>query len=176
MENKQKMIVPKQDDNYTHNIHRDNERKLDRRGFMKTMAGAVGVFAVASLPWGTLAARELLGLAPKQEDNLLKIADVAQIGIGEAVNFTYPSKYDPALLVRIGKDEYRAYQNSCPHLKCPVFWNKEQQELLCPCHHGKFSVITGDPIAGPPKRALPEIKLKIEGGAIYATGVKPYEI
>ncbi|QDX94427.1 2Fe-2S ferredoxin [Brevibacillus laterosporus] len=176
MEKNKKMKVPKQDDNYTHNIHRDNERTLDRRGFMKTMVGAAGVFAVASLPWGTLAARELLGLAPKQEENIVKIADVAQVSIGEAVDFAYPSKHDPALLVRVGENEYRAYQNSCPHLKCPVFWNKEQKELLCPCHHGKFSVMTGDPIAGPPKRALPEIILKIHDGAIYATGVRPYEI
>ncbi|CAH0321535.1 hypothetical protein SRABI80_04846 [Peribacillus frigoritolerans] len=29
--------IPFNEDNYTHNIERDNERKLDRRGFMKTL-------------------------------------------------------------------------------------------------------------------------------------------
>ena len=38
--------IPFEEDNYTHNINRNNERKLDRRGFMKTLVGAAGVFAV----------------------------------------------------------------------------------------------------------------------------------
>lgn len=44
--------IPFNEDNYTHNIERNNERKLDRRGFMKTLVGAAGVFAISSLPWG----------------------------------------------------------------------------------------------------------------------------
>ena len=32
--------IPFNEDNYTHNIERNNERKLDRRGFMKTLVGA----------------------------------------------------------------------------------------------------------------------------------------
>ena len=55
--------IPFEEDNYTHNIHRNNERMLDRRGFMKTMVGAAGLFAVSSLPWGAVAAKELMGLA-----------------------------------------------------------------------------------------------------------------
>jgi Rieske Fe-S protein len=75
----------------------------------------------------------------------------------------------------MGENEYKAYQNACTHLKCPVFWNKEESELLCPCHHGKFDVKTGSPLAGPPRRPLPEIQLEIKNGAVYAMGVKPYE-
>lgn len=44
--------IPFNEDNYTHNIERNNERKLDRRGFMKTLVGAAGVFAVSSFPGG----------------------------------------------------------------------------------------------------------------------------
>ena len=32
--------IPFNEDNYTHNINRNNERKLDRRGFMKTLSGS----------------------------------------------------------------------------------------------------------------------------------------
>lgn len=32
---------------------------------MKTLVGAAGVFAVSSLPWGGLAAKELVGLGEK---------------------------------------------------------------------------------------------------------------
>ncbi|WP_139488563.1 Rieske (2Fe-2S) protein [Brevibacillus dissolubilis] len=173
-DNNKRVTVREQDDNYTHNIVRLNERSLDRRGFMKTMVGAAGLFAISTLPWGGLAAKQLFA----KEENPFpkkKIADVATLAKGEAMEFHYPSEHESALIIRVGENEYKAYQNACTHLKCPVFWGKEEKELLCPCHHGKFDVMTGKPVAGPPRRPLPEITVQVENGVIYATGVKPYE-
>jgi arsenite oxidase small subunit len=169
------MTEQRNDDNYTHYISKSAERKLDRRSFMKTMVGAAGIFAVSTLPWGAIAARELSKgnggrIYPKQ-----KLAQLADIKIGEAIEFAYPGEHDSALVIRLGDNEFKAYQNACTHLKCPVFWSKEKDELVCPCHHGVFDVRTGVPTAGPPKRPLPEIELSLEQDAIYATGVKPYE-
>ncbi|HUC91679.1 MAG TPA: Rieske 2Fe-2S domain-containing protein [Paenibacillus sp.] len=171
---KEQPNVPFQEDNYTHNIRKDGERKLDRRSFMKMMAGAAGVFAVSTLPWGAIAARELTGLDKKTYAKA-KIADTSAIKVGEAVEFAYPEKHDSALLVKLGDNEYKAYQNTCTHLKCPVFWSGEKGKLVCPCHHGLYDVQTGIPIAGPPQRPLPEITLETAEGAVYATGVKRYE-
>ncbi|MET3292484.1 UNVERIFIED_CONTAM: arsenite oxidase small subunit [Brevibacillus sp. OAP136] len=162
------------DDNYTHNINRSNERSLDRRSFMKTMVGAAGLFAVSTLPWGALAAKELMGPTdnsfPKQ-----KVANLSDLQPGDSVEFAYPGEHDSALLVCIKDGEYKAYQNACTHLRCPVFWDREEKQLLCPCHHGKFDATTGRPLAGPPRRPLPEIVLQQKDGAVYAVGVKKYE-
>ncbi|KQO17283.1 Rieske 2Fe-2S domain-containing protein [Paenibacillus algorifonticola] len=166
--------VPFEEDNYTHNIHKNNERQLDRRGFLKTMVGAAGVFAVSTLPWGGLAAKELMGFG-KSSHPKKKIADVQALKVGEAVEFHYPGDHESALLIRLGDNKYKAYQNACTHLKCPVFWSREEDQLVCPCHHGFFDPQSGKPTAGPPRRALPEVLVEIEGGAIYATGVKRYE-
>ncbi|MBO9610471.1 MAG: Rieske 2Fe-2S domain-containing protein [Paenibacillaceae bacterium] len=166
--------VPFDEDNYTHNIRKDKERGLDRRSFMKVMAGAAGVFAVSTLPWGAIAVKELTGLSDKKYA-AAKIADVSSLKVGDAVEFHYPGEHDAALLIRLGDNEYKAYQNACTHLKCPVFWSKAEGELLCPCHHGVFDPATGAPTSGPPRRPLPEIVLKQEQGAIWATGVKRYE-
>ncbi|SFB07998.1 MULTISPECIES: Rieske (2Fe-2S) protein [unclassified Bacillus (in: firmicutes)] len=166
--------IPFHEDNYTHNIDRNNERKLDRRGFMKTLVGAAGVFAVSSLPWGAMAAKELAGLGEKEYPHK-KIADVNAVGIGDAVDFAFPGEHDSAILIRISDEKYVAYQNACTHLRCPVFWVKEDGEMVCPCHHGKFDVATGEPTAGPPRRPLPEIQVKVENGSIYAVRVKRYE-
>lgn len=166
--------IPFNEDNYTHNINRNNERKLDRRGFMKTLVGAAGVFAVSSLPWGALAAKELTGLGEKEYPHK-KITDVNAIAIGDAVEFKFPGEHDDAILIRLSEEKYVAYQNACTHLRCPVFWVKEDSELLCPCHHGKFDVQTGAPTAGPPRRPLPEIQVKVDKGAVYAVKVKRYE-
>ncbi|MDF2903537.1 MAG: putative Rieske iron-sulfur protein [Bacillus sp. (in: firmicutes)] len=166
--------IPFDEDNYTHNINRNNERKLDRRGFMKTLVGAAGVFAVSSLPWGGLAAKELVGLGEKEYKHK-KITDVKALAIGDAVDFKFPGEHDDAILIRLSDEKYVAYQNACTHLRCPVFWVKEEGEMICPCHHGKFDVETGSPIAGPPRRPLPEIQIKVEKGAVYAVKVKRYE-
>ncbi len=165
---------PFDEDNYTHNIHKDNERSLDRRGFMKTMVGAAGLFAVSTLPWGALAAKELLGLKNKSYVKK-EIADVKSLMVGQSVEFSYPSDHESALLIRLSDNEYKAYQNACTHLKCPVFWSSEDEHMVCPCHHGVFDPKTGIPTAGPPRRPLPEVVVTIEGNTIYAIGVKRYE-
>lgn len=166
--------IPFEEDNYTHNIDRNNERRLDRRSFMKTMVGAAGLFAVSSLPWGTLAAKELIGLGHKQYPKH-EISKLEKISVGEAVKFAFPAEHDSALLIRLSDTKFVAYQNACTHLRCPVYWVKEEGEMICPCHEGKFDVHTGSPTAGPPRRPLPEIELKVENGTIYAVGVKRYE-
>ncbi|MDF2652425.1 MAG: 2Fe-2S ferredoxin, partial [Paenibacillus sp.] len=54
-------------------------------------------------------------------------------------------------------------------------WNREEEQMICPCHHGFFDPKSGEPTAGPPRRPLPEIVVAVEDDAIYATGVKRYE-
>lgn len=166
--------IPFPEDNYTHNINRNNERKLDRRGFMKTIVGAAGVFAVSSLPWGAVAAKELMGLGEKEYPHK-KIADVSKLAVGDSIDFKFPGEHDDAILIRLAEEKYVAYNSACTHLQCPVFWVKESTEMLCPCHHGKFDVETGAPVAGPPRRPLPTIEVKVENGAVYAVRVKRYE-
>lgn len=166
--------IPFNEDNYTHNIERNNERKLDRRGFMKTLAGAAGVFAVSSLPWGAVAAKELMGLGEKEYPRK-KITDVSKLAVGDSLEFKFPGEHDDAIIIRLNEKKYVAYQNACTHLRCPVFWVKEENQMVCPCHHGFFDVETGAPTAGPPRRPLPEIQVKVENGAIYAVRVKRYE-
>jgi arsenite oxidase small subunit len=166
--------IPFEEDNYTHNIDRNNERMLDRRGFMKTLVGAAGLFAVSSLPWGAVAAKELMNLGDKEYPKT-KIADVKDVAIGDSVDFSFPSDHDSAILIRLSEKKYVAFQNACTHLRCPVFWKKEEGEMICPCHHGKFDAHTGVPTAGPPRRPLPEIVVKIENDSIYAVRVKRYE-
>jgi arsenite oxidase small subunit len=165
--------VPFDEDNYTHNINKSNERRLDRRGFMKTMVGAAGLFAVSTLPWGTIAAKELMGLKEKTYPSK-EIAKLSSMAVGDAIEFHYP-EHQGALLVRLGENEFKAYQNACTHLMCPVFYSKDEERLVCPCHHGFFDVTTGSPTAGPPRRPLPEVVISVMNGKVYATGVKRYE-
>jgi arsenite oxidase small subunit len=166
--------IPFDEDNYTHNINKNNERSLDRRGFMKTMVGAAGLFAVSSLPWGAVAAKELMKLGDKEYPKHF-VAKAGSLKVGDTVKFHFPSEHDDALLIKLGENNYKAYQNACTHLRCPVFWDGHEENLICPCHHGKFDVNNGAPIAGPPRRPLPEIVIKEENDSLYAIRVKRYE-
>lgn len=162
------------DDNYTHNIDRNMERELDRRGFMKTLVGSAGLFAVSTLPWGAVAAKELMGIGEK-ESLEKEIATISDVAVGDAVDFNYPKSHNGAIMIRLTEDRFVAYQSACTHLQCPVFWEKSSGDMICPCHNGIFDANTGSPTAGPPRRALPEIELKIEDQKIYAVRVKPYD-
>jgi Rieske Fe-S protein len=99
------------------------------------------------------------------------IARVEQVPVGSSMVFGYPDDHDQRVLVRLGEEQFVAYDQKCTHLLCPVFPRIEQGVLHCPCHNGYFDIGDGRPIAGPPQRPLPRIDLEIENGVIYATRV-----
>ncbi|QEG36753.1 QcrA and Rieske domain-containing protein [Bythopirellula goksoeyrii] len=101
-----------------------------------------------------------------------RIAKVDDIAVGEAMSFHYPTDRDPCLLIRKSEDDFVAYSSQCTHLMCPVQPDLENDRLHCPCHRGFFDVATGRPTAGPPRRPLPRIELRIAKGNIYATNIE----
>lgn len=100
------------------------------------------------------------------------IATIDEIEVGQAINFHYPTERDPCLLIRKSQDVFLAYSSQCTHLMCPVRPELEHNRLHCPCHEGYFDATTGNPTAGPPRRPLPRIELRIESRTIYATAVE----
>jgi len=101
-----------------------------------------------------------------------RIAAVDELDVGQAVSFHYPTQRDACLLIRQSADVFLAYSSQCTHLMCPVRPDLEHNRLHCPCHEGYFDVATGRPTAGPPRRPLPRIQLRIDHGVIYATDVE----
>jgi Rieske Fe-S protein len=100
------------------------------------------------------------------------IATVNELTIGGAKTFTYPEGSTPRLLVRTGADAFVAYDQQCTHLLCPVVPAVAVGRLHCPCHNGWFDLHTGRPVAGPPQRPLPRVRLDVRGGTVYATGIE----
>lgn len=149
------------------NIRRDRELDLNRRGFIASSLSLIGVFFLSSTP--------LIALSKNRKEEAhhpeVFIANEGDIEIGDSFSFHYPDENDPALLIRLAEDEYRAYNIKCTHLMCPVYWEKEEGHLECPCHNGFFNVEDGSVIAGPPQRPLPSILLKLKDKKIYAVGI-----
>lgn len=103
---------------------------------------------------------------------IVAIAKLDDLPVGEATTFHYPTESDPAVLIRRDEATLLAYSSQCTHLQCPVLPEIEAGHLHCPCHRGYFDVQTGRPLAGPPRRSLPRITLKVQGGTVYAAGIE----
>lgn len=101
------------------------------------------------------------------------VARADDLAIGESLVFRYPQENSPArLLVRLDEQTFVAYEQQCTHLTCPVIPDVAQGELHCPCHEGIFDLLTGRPLAGPPRRPLARVTLQVRDGAVYATGIE----
>jgi Rieske Fe-S protein len=102
-----------------------------------------------------------------------QIARAADVPEGRALYFAYPEPDDQAVLLHLPGGQFVAYSQKCTHLSCSVYFQAERDRLYCPCHEGVFNPLTGDPVAGPPQRRLPQIRLRRDGDVLYAVGVEP---
>ncbi len=124
---------------------------------------------VAGHAWIALLSRlRRLRAAPQAVD----VAGVEDVPVGGVRVFEYPAAGDPCVLVRVAPDRFVAYDRRCTHLSCPVIPKPEEGRLHCPCHEGLFSLATGEPLAGPPRRPLPRVQLEVRAGRVLATGVE----
>ena len=138
-----------------------------RRGFLTfLMAGSIALF-LATVPF----AWRFVG---RREERFPKVAlgRIADVPLGEARPFVYPGQDNPALLVHLPNGEWRAFEGTCTHLSCVVYWDAASERLICPCHNAAFAAETGAVLMGPPRRPLPRIELSVEGDTIYAVGIK----
>ncbi len=95
-----------------------------------------------------------------------------EMTVGEAQLFHYPNEKSPCLFVKLDEVNFVSVAQKCTHLACPVIPDLESNEFHCPCHHGAFELATGEPLAGPPRHALPTVKVEIaDDGTITAVGV-----
>jgi nitrite reductase/ring-hydroxylating ferredoxin subunit len=138
-----------------------------RRGFLTFLMACSAALFLATLPF----ARRFVG---RKEERFPKVAlgKVADLPLGEARPFFYPGKANPALLIHLPKGEWKAYEGTCTHLSCVVYWDAASDRLICPCHNAAFAAESGAVLMGPPRRPLPRIELSIEGDTLYALGVK----
>ena len=141
---------------------------VERRDFMKFMvltsaAFTAGQFWIAAQNWY----RKRAGQPPIQ-----RIVAVDEINVGDTVGFTYPDEHEPCLLVRLGANEFVAFNQKCTHLSCAVVPRLGEASFFCPCHEGRFHLRTGEPTAGPPRRPLTRVELDLRGRDIYAVGIE----
>lgn len=60
----------------------------------------------------------------------------------------------------------KAFSNTCSHMQCPVHWEDNLKQFLCPCHGGLYN-LDGVNVGGPPPKPLPEYLHRLDGTTLY---------
>lgn len=135
-------------------IKQSEEHSVSRRQF----AAFCGCSAVA-LAAGIPLKQKLLAMPTANE--AINVAKLDELESGTAIQFSYPTKDHPCILVRLSEDEFVAYSSACTHLMCPVHYDGGTNQFVCPCHNGFFDAKDGSVIAGPPRRPLPRYEVNV---------------
>jgi nitrite reductase/ring-hydroxylating ferredoxin subunit len=144
-------------------LHWDADELVTRRELLKfTVLTSGALFGGTSL----LAVLDWFGTPGNARSQ--PVVNASQVPEGSAYYFNYPASDDQAVLLHLPGGQFVAYSQKCTHLSCSVYFKPDRQALLCPCHDGVFDPTTGNPLAGPPQRRLPRIKIRQENGMIIA--------
>ncbi len=141
-------------------IRQSAEHDVTRRAFAK-----VACCSALAVGAGWLAKDKLFPMPAATEPKF--IARVEEVPVGGYKLFAYPTEHHPAILVRLGENEFAAYSQSCTHLMCPVNYQHDKRQFYCPCHEGFFSARDGSVLAGPPPRPLPRYPVEVRAGEIW---------
>ena len=87
----------------------------------------------------------------------------SEIPYGAAKEISLNGK--PIIVINRKGKGYIALSRVCTHLGCLVGYNREDGELVCPCHAANFS-LEGNVISGPAPAALESFPLKVEADEI----------
>ncbi|MCL4464894.1 MAG: ubiquinol-cytochrome c reductase iron-sulfur subunit [Chloroflexi bacterium] len=153
----------------------DDSGEEGRRRFLSRTAAVLVTFIGGALAVPTIG--HIVSPTLKPADNpLVPLGSVDQFEIGKPlkVDFLY-YKNDgwvqernsaSAWVVRKSQSEFVVFDPACTHLGCPYGWSAEQNQFVCPCHGGVFS-IDGTVLAGPPPRPLDRFQNSVQDGKLF---------
>jgi len=147
-------------------IRQSEEHRVSRRQFAIFACCSAAVFGATWL------AKDKV-LAPPVATKPRFVARTDEIPVGGSKLFRYPTENNPCILIRLAADQFAAYSQSCTHLKCPVYFNSQSSQLVCPCHEGSFSAEDGRVLAGPPPGPLQRYPIEVRDQAIWVLPPQP---
>lgn len=63
--------------------------------------------------------------------------------------------------------EVDVFSNTCTHMQCPVRFQRDLNQFLCPCHGGLYD-LHGTNVGGPPPKPLPRYTHRVDSdGVLY---------
>ena len=144
-------------------ILKQQASNVSRRDFAKFLTLVSGGLMVGS---GLVAAKAYI--LPKEEvEGEHFVCKKDEIPVGGTRAFVIEGSTIPYILIHLESGEFKAYEQKCTHLSCSVFYKPCTDIIYCPCHNGSFDAKTGEVLAGPPPRALPNLEVFLKGNDIF---------
>jgi len=154
-----------------------NPEEMSRRQFLGRISVAIGALGavLVGIPFVSFLLAPLINQPP---ETWINVGDVNSFKLGETVQVAYEDPYSlpyagvsdktAAWLRRYlkdGKDTFEVFAVNCTHLGCPVQWVPDGEIFLCPCHGGVY-YSDGQVAAGPPPKALPMYRVRLDKGQV----------
>ena len=147
----------------------DPKDQVNRRTFCNRLLATSSGLLVGASALRSMAASHVSQLAYPP----MRIEGAEGLMPGSSLYFHYPTRTDPAILVRSQMGEFYAFEQKCSHRGCSVYFDRNRRCLECPCHKGAFDAETGFVLNGPPTQPLGQIVLQMRGGgAVWAVGLR----
>lgn len=153
---------------------------VSRRGFVGWAVG-LGVAFVALVGGIPLKASLFSSSGTAKAGEFIQVADVASLPIGQPFGLTFVEETQDAYnyemvphsvyAVKHSETDVTVFSPVCPHLGCQVFFDRQKNDFVCPCH-GSIFTVDGARIAGPAPRGLDSLPTKISKGALYVQWVQ----
>ncbi len=138
-----------------------NEARMNRRSFLDwVLRGGMVIWAAGFIAPVLNYVWPAQSRGPATESVSAGKAD--DIGEGQAKIVALNGS--PVIVVRTPQG-FKALSAICTHLGCIVAWDAGRRQIACPCHAGLFD-LNGRPVAGPPPRPLPEMKVAVIDGDV----------
>ena len=134
-----------------------------RRTVLAGAGVAAGAFVLAGCSSGVDDAAPSDSGAGSGNSAEAPLAQLADIPVGGAVS-AKGSDGKPILVAQPEEGTAVAFSAICTHQGCTVAPGDE--ELVCPCHGSAYDAASGEVRRGPATRALSEVPVHIEAGAV----------
>lgn len=131
-----------------------------RRTFLGICIAGLSALVAAAAGWPVL---KYLAPLPKSGAGGKVMIPEKDLVEGGAKFFEFAGS--AAVLIRKKGGEVVALSAVCTHLGCIVQWENDKQNLLCPCHGGRFSS-DGAVLGGPPPKPLAKLPVTVADGTV----------
>jgi Rieske Fe-S protein len=131
-----------------------------------TIGGTLGVVLGGAVLSPGLAKRAVQWLpAGKVNDLVLNRPTAVMLRVARQDGYAQVVERRTVFLIRTSETHVTALDSTCTHLGCRVSWDAESQELVCPCHGGRYDR-TGAVTAGPPPAPLAAFDTQLADGDV----------
>jgi cytochrome b6-f complex iron-sulfur subunit len=144
----------------------DTELTPTRRNFVKAGVGAFGIAYAGTVAYPIYRyldtpAQRAADIAAVTE---VSLKDADKLEVGAAMMFRFGSR--PSMLIHHKDGSWSAFSAVCTHLSCTVQYQADRNRIHCACHGGVYDPRTGEPVAGPPPKALTEYTVEVNDGEV----------